>query len=283
MASFSFQDIVSSGDLFARARKPLSTFIATLALALASQLVSMSSASAICDEPHTIYEFDNKSKTELVGYTTAWVANPITPTLSVGKTIEAHVEFSVSVGAEAGVILAKASTEVGVSVGASVSRTVTEEYQGDKPPKGKLARLVVYAEARQFRVRKLQLRAPCKYVPVGSWITVRAPQKTGTTIVREQYKNDTRASKSASFVSGADEAGGAEGSSEIEEVELPYDPEVQDSESTSGADATDEGAPDAGNDAGVVSHREDSLALSRMLAISERRRIAGAEPGTLRS
>ncbi len=277
MASSSIQATVSAGHLAARSRfNKTSTFVAALAVALFGQLFVESSASAICDEPHTIWEVDNNSKTELVGYKTAWVANPITPKLAVGRTIEAHAEFSASVGADANLILLAFKEEFGIAVGGSMSKTVTEEYEGEKPAKGKLARLVVYAEARQFRTRKLALRSPCKYVPVGGWITVKAPVKTNVTIVREQYKKDSKASKSVGDrVNGEDgEVGSVEGDGEVEEVDLPYDLEGEVSEGEEGsepAEPSDGSEPDTSSEVGVITRQADVLAEPRRLALLDRK------------
>ena len=256
MASFSFQSKVISGRLVARSTlSRMTTFIAALAFALAMQLVAQSSASAICDAPRTTWEVDNNSKIELAGHKTSWVGKGVTPKLVVGRTISATAEFSQNVGAEGSVIVATISGEIGVTLALSFSRTVQEEYEGDKTPAGKLSRIVVYAEARQARVRKMRLQAPCKYVPAGPLITVKAPKKNGTTIVRQQFKKDTKSSKAPGQVAGVD---GSEGSIDdetgIEEVDLPYDPELgelNDADETNvigdETDAIDDGA-DFGDD-----------------------------------
>jgi hypothetical protein len=173
------------------------------ALALASGIVTAlapaSPAFAICDGPKYNYIIDEKVRTYLpTNVMTPWATGPFHLTLSQTTTATATASVTASVSAEAGVVFAKASTSLGVSVGGSWSHSA--QWSGDtNVPKGKQGRLRLYHEARGFRVTKQELRTPCKYVTVYR-SGVKAPVKTGDDDVRL----DTRAIPKSTGDSGGD-------------------------------------------------------------------------------
>jgi hypothetical protein len=80
---------------------------------------------------------------------------PKTVSSSVSATATTSASFSVSVGAEAGVIFAKASVQAGVTVGGSWSDTSTWSYSATYPKDAKHEyREVLYQETRSFKAIK---------------------------------------------------------------------------------------------------------------------------------
>src|SRR5205085_2653779 len=103
------------------------------------------------------------------------------------KTTTGTVSGSVTgtASAEAGVIFAKASVSIGVTVGASWSKSDTWSYS--KPvPSGKTARLVMWHESRKMTVTKKQIVAPCNVKTV--WTrSAQAPVKANLNVWDLQY------------------------------------------------------------------------------------------------
>jgi hypothetical protein len=157
-----------------------------LALA-AGALITVASpatpAFAICDGPTYTYSFTGKTRTALPGNVyTPWAEGPATVTLSGSKTTTVNATLTASVSAEAGIVFAKASTSLGISVGKTWSNTSSWSV-AKKVPSGKEGRLRVYHDAVKFKVTKKHLVSPCDYQTVySSWVT--APEKGGDTVVK---------------------------------------------------------------------------------------------------
>jgi hypothetical protein len=93
--------------------------------------------------------------------------------------------MTATVSAEAGVVFAKASTSLGVTVGASYSNAGTWSYS--KPvPSGRTARLVRYRESRRFTVKKTRIVAPCNVQTVYI-ANVNAPRRANINVWDLQY------------------------------------------------------------------------------------------------
>jgi hypothetical protein len=83
-------------------------------------------------------------------------------TISYSKSATSTVSASVAgtTSAEAGIIFAKASVSLTVTVGGSYSKADTWSYS--KPvPSGQTKRLRQYKEGRSFTVKKTEIVAPC--------------------------------------------------------------------------------------------------------------------------
>lgn len=83
-------------------------------------------------------------------------------TITYNKTATSTVNASITgtTSAEAGVIFAKASVSLAVSVGASYAKSDSWSYASTVPA-GKVLRLQQYKEARTFTVRKYRIVPPC--------------------------------------------------------------------------------------------------------------------------
>ena len=83
-------------------------------------------------------------------------------TITYNKTATSTVNASITgtTSAEAGVIFAKASVSLAVSVGASYAKSDSWSYAATVPA-GKVLRLQQYKEARTFTVRKYHIVPPC--------------------------------------------------------------------------------------------------------------------------
>jgi hypothetical protein len=141
-----------------------------------------SPAQAICDNPNIIYSFTGKQYTKLpTNVYTPWLQGPHSISLSQTTTATATAQVTATVSAEAGVVFAKASTSLGVTVGGSWSKSTTWTATASVP-KGKQGRLRLYHDALGFTVTKKKLVSPCKYVTIYTSKVI-APRKTGEDVV----------------------------------------------------------------------------------------------------
>jgi hypothetical protein len=181
-------------------KRSLGAIVAALGL-LGSLLVSIGlvgpvpAAQAYCpaDGPTVYYKF--KDKVTLFHPTNIhsdWVYWPAGGTINYTKTKTAMTSASVTatVSAEAGVIFAKASTSLGVTVGRSWSQSDSWSYTANVP-KGREYRwrLRMYHFSVNFKVMKRHWsRASCSYVNSWrSWQTVKhAPTKANRNIWKLQ-------------------------------------------------------------------------------------------------
>jgi hypothetical protein len=155
--------------------------VTVFALAASILLAPMAQAAEndalICDDPKVVYSFKQVSKSSRGTKTkSAYITGP--GTISFNRTVSTSVGATVSASAtaEASVILAKASTTLGLALTASRSWTDGFNYSL-VVPSGKRRAMRLYQESRSFRVTKKQLRSPCEYVTQYSNQPVNAPRK----------------------------------------------------------------------------------------------------------
>lgn len=144
-------------------------------------------AAAYCTEVGNVYySFSNKSVSRILSNKRSdYLRGPGTITYTSSTTATASASMTATVSAEAGIVFAKASASLGVTVGASWSKTGTWSYT--KPvPAGTTARLVMWHEARKFTVKKSRVVAPCTMQTV--YIAkVNAPRAANINVWRLQY------------------------------------------------------------------------------------------------
>lgn len=212
-------------------------------LGLLVPLGASSPAWAICDADHTIYEFKNVTTTDrATNIAGDWMEAGMTASYSKSATATLSASMTATVSAEAGIVFAKASASLGVTVGGSYARTQTWTYTSRPVPSGKEGRLVMYHEGRRFTVVKKVLRSPCTYVQVYAQ-TVDAPIKSGGNFWKLQLRNAHKSG--AQHQSGADIGDG--GVTEIDEGPAVDAPDGVD-DSGAPADDGSGGLDGAGND-----------------------------------
>ena len=175
--------------------KKIAAVLVMLASTLVVPVLTASSASARCAPPgnEVIYTFRNKSFVyHPTNIKSDWAifrkGGSITYSKTKAMTMSASVTATVS--AEAGVIFAKASTSIGVTVGGSLSRTESWSYTANVPADTKHKyRLHAYHYSANFQVMKKRFNgAPqvCNYQNSWkSWQTVKhAPAKANRNVWR---------------------------------------------------------------------------------------------------
>jgi hypothetical protein len=142
-----------------------------------------SPAQARCDLPGAIYSFKNKVYTTLpTNVYTPWMSYPGDISLSQTKTATATASVTATVSAEAGIVFAKASASLGVTVGGSWSKADTWTAH-QAVPKGKQGRLRLYHDAVGFVVTKQVPSGQCGWRTVYTSKVI-APRKTGDSVVK---------------------------------------------------------------------------------------------------
>jgi hypothetical protein len=177
----------------ARSRWRKLAFTAAVIAGFAVPLTATTTAHAVCDTPHTIYKIKNVRKSALpTNVRSAWADSGFTINYEEEKTATVEASVSATVEAEAGVVFAKASTSLGVTVGGSWSKASKWGYQA-KVPAGKEGRIVMYRESRVFLVTKMRFRPPCDYAAVYRNVRVNAPLTKGDrTIFRMQLRSKSK-------------------------------------------------------------------------------------------
>ena len=172
-------------------RRTAPAFVTALAVCATGLVTATASpAAAVCKPPdgaENIWYFTNIKKSSL-GTTIAsnYLKGPGTISYSTTKAASVNATMSASVSAEAGVVFAKASTTMGVSVGKTWSKDQTWTYS-KAVPKGKTARLRLYQQSRSFSVEKKYWdERSCKYKRVYKG-NANAPRKTSVLVWRLQY------------------------------------------------------------------------------------------------
>ncbi|HEV7976642.1 hypothetical protein [Amycolatopsis sp.] len=136
------------------------TCVAPAALGTGAESSAIQPCPEVNDPPS--YSFSKSS--------TAWMATNLRSdylrgpgTITYNKTATSTVNASITgtTSAEAGVIFAKASVSLAVSVGASYSKSDSWSYAATVPA-GKAMRLQQYKEGRAFTVQKYRIVPPCK-------------------------------------------------------------------------------------------------------------------------
>jgi hypothetical protein len=176
---------------WAAVRRPLMAAAVALGVGL-----PVTPAHAICPEARTIYEISKPTKASLLTNLRGdWAEAGFTATYNKTTTGSVNASMTATVSAEAGVVFAKASTSLGVTVGGSWSKADSWSYS-KQVPQGKEGRIVMYRESRSFTVTKKSLRAPCNYVAVYSE-RVNAPLTKGANIWRMQLRKPGTLAKGA--------------------------------------------------------------------------------------
>lgn len=143
-----------------RAMTLLAGILATSSIALTASPAHAYVAG--CDGPgHPKYKISNVSYVrKATNLKSDYLAGPGTITYTKTTTAEVNASMSGEVTAEESVVLASASQTIGVSLGASWSKSGSWSYS--KPvPAGKVARLVMFHESRKFLVTKYYLDHDC--------------------------------------------------------------------------------------------------------------------------
>lgn len=178
-----------NGDTLRIRRLASLVTVAVAATGLAS-VTTAGGASAAVYCPSALYTFTAVTKPNLPTTTaSAWLQTP--GTISYTKTSSTTVSGSVTatVSAEAGVVFAKASASLGVTVGAS--QTWTEAFSYSKTSSasgGAWARLHLFHEARKFTVTKTVPNNICQY-SVAYTATITVPVINGDDYWVMEYKN----------------------------------------------------------------------------------------------
>jgi hypothetical protein len=161
----------------------VTALLATFAFAVTPATVAFAACPEVGD---VYYYFTNVTKSRLLSNLRSdYLRGPgtITYTKTTTGTVQASVTATVS--AEAGIVFAKASASIGVTVGGSWSKSDTWSYS--KPvPSGKTARLVMWHESRKFTVTKKKIVAPCNVRTVYT-STVNAPRSANINVWDLQY------------------------------------------------------------------------------------------------
>ncbi|GAB3875651.1 hypothetical protein [Terrabacter terrigena] len=149
-----------------------------LALSGATAVVAATPASAACSEVGNVYySFSSVSTVwKRTSLSSSYVKGPGSVTLTKGRTWNVQASMTATVSAEAGVVFAKASTSLGITVGAGYSGTQSFAYTLNVP-RGETKRLQQYKAAKRFVVTKKRIVAPCSTVVVYR-STVTAPVKS---------------------------------------------------------------------------------------------------------
>lgn len=157
--------------------------VAALTTALIGAVAPASPAQAVCDQPGAIYSFKSKVYTTLpTNVMTPWMSYPGDITLSQTKTATATASVTATVSAEAGIVFAKASASLGVTVGGSWSKADTWSAH-QAVPRGKQGRLRLYHDAVGFVVTKQVPAGQCGWRTVYTSKVI-APRKTGDSVVK---------------------------------------------------------------------------------------------------
>lgn len=155
-------------------------------VSMTAPAMTASPALARCDAPNYIYKFTKVSKSKrLTNLRSDYLKGPGAITYEETKTASTKAEMTASVSAEAGVVFAKASTSIGVTVGKEWSKSGSWSYQA-KVDRGRTARLVMWHVSRKFLVTKKRLDPEgCSYHRVyRAWVN--APVKANTNVWKLQ-------------------------------------------------------------------------------------------------
>jgi hypothetical protein len=175
--------------------KKIAAVLVMLTSTLVVPVLTAGAASARCAPPgdEVIYSFSNKSFTyHPTNIHSDWAVFRHGGSIQYSKTkaMEMSASVTATVSAEAGVIFAKASTSLGVTVGGSLSKTEQWSYTANVPADTKHKyRLHAYHYSANFRVMKKRFNgAPkvCRYQNAWkSWQTVKhAPAKANRNVWR---------------------------------------------------------------------------------------------------
>lgn len=125
-------------------------------------VVAAGPASAYCTEVGNVYYSFGSPTTvwKATSLKSSYITGPGTITFTKGRTWTVSASMTATVSAEAGVVFAKASTSLGVTVGASYAGTLGWAYALNVGA-GKTMAMQQYKSARKFLVTKKTIVAPC--------------------------------------------------------------------------------------------------------------------------
>jgi hypothetical protein len=133
-----------------------------LAASTAAAVLTATPAQAACTEAgNTYYSFSTASSVwKPTSLSSSYITGPGSVSITQGRTYSVSASMTASVSAEAGVVFAKASTSLGITVGASYSGTQAFTYTLNVD-RGQTMRMQQYKSARTFTVHKYKVVAPC--------------------------------------------------------------------------------------------------------------------------
>jgi hypothetical protein len=115
-----------------------------------------------CGWGHTEYYTSSSSQRQKrTNAYSAWIAPGISVSYSESSSTSVGVTISASLTAEAGAIVAKASTTFGISLSANHSWSRSWTYSGTNPGGYGALRLAVWKDSRRFNVTKEQIHPDC--------------------------------------------------------------------------------------------------------------------------
>ncbi|MBB5851743.1 hypothetical protein ACFQ05_00550 [Amycolatopsis umgeniensis] len=134
--------------------------VAPAALGAGAQSLAIQPCPEVNDPPD--YTISNGAKAWMkTNLRSDYLRGPGTITYNKTTTSSVNASITGTTSAEAGVIFAKASVSLAVSVGASYSKADSWSYAATVPA-GKTLRLQQYKEGRSFTVQKYRIVPPCK-------------------------------------------------------------------------------------------------------------------------
>ncbi|MFF8592172.1 hypothetical protein ACF061_12115 [Streptomyces sp. NPDC015220] len=173
----------------------MSAALSTALLSAGAVAVSTTpaAAGAMCDTSPIYSIGDKKTVWRATNVHSDWAKPGVTISYAKNKTGSWTATGTATVGAEAGVIFAKASTSFSVSLGKTWSKSDTWTYSATvKKKKGKSrGRLMMYHEARGFSVTKYRFEpkagGTCKKVKLWKKSNNVAPVKKNSNLWGIQY------------------------------------------------------------------------------------------------
>lgn len=134
--------------------------VAPAALGAGAQSLAIQPCPEVNDPPG--YQISNGAKAWMkTNLRSDYLRGPGTITYNKTTTSTVNASITGTTSAEAGVIFAKASVSLSVTVGASYSKADSWSYAATVPA-GKTMRLQQYKEGRSFTVLKYRIVPPCK-------------------------------------------------------------------------------------------------------------------------
>jgi hypothetical protein len=145
-----FRSLITAGSL------TVSAFVVPALTGLGAQ------AFAVCPEVGEVsYTITNGAKAwKATNLRSDYLTGPGTITYSKNTTATVSASLTGTTSAEAGIIFAKASASLSVTVGGSYSWSDVWSYSA-VVPSGQTKRLQQYKDSRSFTVKKTQIIAPC--------------------------------------------------------------------------------------------------------------------------
>jgi hypothetical protein len=156
----------------------MATALSTAGLVAAHPAAAVPATAGACPPDTPIYRFTNVSTSlRPTNLYSAYITGPGTITYNQTTTATATASMTASVSAEAGVVFAKASSSIGVTVGASYAAAGGFSYTLTVPA-GQRRRLRLYQSSRAFTVtKKVFNTGRCTWITEYSAAT-NAPRKT---------------------------------------------------------------------------------------------------------